>query len=85
MGSFGRNHARVYHELQTQQQGVQLVAVVDANAAQAQAVATQFGCKAFSRVEDLFGLVDAASIAVPTVHHLRVCIRSHASRCGCAD
>ena len=72
MGSFGRNHARVYHELEKQQQGVQLAAVVDANAAQAQAVATQFGCKAFTRVEDLFGLVDAVSVAVPTVHHLRV-------------
>jgi predicted dehydrogenase len=72
VGSFGRNHARVYHELEKQQQGVQLVAVVDANAAQAQAVAEQFGCQAFARVEDLFGLVDAASVAVPTVHHLRV-------------
>ncbi len=72
VGSFGRNHARVYHELEKQQQGVQLAAVVDANAAQAHAVATQFGCKAFTRVEDLFGLVDAVSVAVPTVHHLRV-------------
>jgi predicted dehydrogenase len=72
VGSFGRNHARVYHELEKQQQGVQLAAVVDANAAQAQAVATQFGCKAFTRVEDLFGLVDAVSVAVPTVYHLRV-------------
>jgi predicted dehydrogenase len=72
VGSFGRNHARVYHELEKQQQGVQLVAVVDANAGQAQAVAAQFGCKAFSRVEDLFGLVDAVSVAVPTLHHLPV-------------
>ncbi len=72
MGSFGRNHARVYHELQKQQQGVQLVAVVDANATLAQSVAAQFGCKAFTRVEDLFGMVDAVSVAVPTVHHLRV-------------
>jgi len=72
VGSFGRNHARVYHELQKQQQGVQLVAVVDANATLAQSVAAQFGCKAFTRVEDLFGMVDAVSVAVPTVHHLRV-------------
>ena len=72
VGSFGRNHARVYHELEKQQHGVQLVAVVDANAPQAQAVASQFGCKAFTRVQDLFGLVDAVSVAVPTVHHLRV-------------
>jgi predicted dehydrogenase len=72
VGSFGRNHARVYHELEKQRHGVQLVAVVDGNPAQAQSVAAQFGCKAFTRVEDLFGLVDAASVAVPTVHHLHV-------------
>jgi predicted dehydrogenase len=72
VGSFGRNHARVYHELQKQRQGVQLVAVVDENSAQAQSMAAQFGCKAFTRIEDLFGLVDAASVAVPTVLHCRV-------------
>lgn len=71
MGSFGRNHARVYHELQKQGLGVELAAVVDADSAQAQAVAAQFGCLAFSSVEDLFGRVEAASVAVPTVHHCR--------------
>jgi predicted dehydrogenase len=72
VGSFGKNHARVYHELQQQSQGVVLEAVVDANAAQAESVAGQFGCKALTRVEDLFGRVDAASVAVPTVHHLSI-------------
>ena len=72
VGSFGRNHARVYHELEKQNQGVELVAVVDSDPAQAQAVAGQFGCKGFSSVADLAGRVDAASIAVPTVHHLSV-------------
>jgi predicted dehydrogenase len=69
VGSFGRNHARVYHELQKQGQGVELVAVVDQDSAQAQAVAVQFGCLAFSSLEELFGRVEAASVAVPTVHH----------------
>ncbi|HEY6308953.1 MAG TPA: Gfo/Idh/MocA family oxidoreductase [Candidatus Angelobacter sp.] len=72
VGSFGKNHARVYHELQQQGQGVELVAVVDANLAQAQAVAAQFGCEALASVEHLFGRVAAASVAVPTVHHLSV-------------
>jgi predicted dehydrogenase len=72
VGSFGKNHARVYHELQQQGQGVELVAVVDANLAQAESVAAQFGCKALAGVEELFGQVDAASVAVPTVHHLSV-------------
>jgi len=72
VGSFGRNHARVYHELQQQGQGVELAAVVDSDAAQAQAVAAQFGCKALTSVAELAGRVDAASVAVPTVHHLSV-------------
>lgn len=69
VGSFGRNHARVYHELQKMGRVVELVAVVDQNAAQAQAVAAQFSCLAFTTVEELFGRVDAASVAVPTEHH----------------
>jgi predicted dehydrogenase len=72
VGSFGRNHARVYHELQKQGHGVELVAVVDSDAAQAQAVAAQFGCKALASVDELAGRVDAASVAVPTIHHLSV-------------
>jgi predicted dehydrogenase len=69
VGSFGRNHARVYHELQKQGAGVELVAVVDSDTAQAQAVASQFGCSALAGVEELFGRVEAASVAVPTLHH----------------
>jgi len=72
VGSFGKNHARVYHELQQQGAGVELVGVVDANPGVADAVATEFGCKALSNLEELFGRVDAASVAVPTVHHLDV-------------
>ena len=72
MGAFGKNHARVYHELQQQGYGVELVGVVDASLPQAQGVAAQFGCKALTNIEDLFGRVDAVSVAVPTVHHLTV-------------
>ena len=59
----------MYHELKKQGHGVELAAVVDQDAAQAQAVASQFGCSAFTSVEELFGRVEAASVAVPTVHH----------------
>ena len=72
VGSFGRNHARVCHELQKQGAGVQLVGVVDADTALAQEIARQFDCKAFSNIEELRGRIDAASVAVPTVHHLSV-------------
>jgi predicted dehydrogenase len=74
VGSFGRNHARVYHELQ-QRGEVELVGVVDTSAAQAEAVAGQFGCAALGRAEELFGRVDAVSVAVPTVGHLDVAAR----------
>jgi predicted dehydrogenase len=72
VGSFGRNHARVYHDLQKQGQPVELVGVLDANRATAESVAAQFGCRTFTAVEELAGKVDAASVAVPTVHHLSV-------------
>ena len=74
VGSFGRNHARVYHELQ-QRGEVELVGVVDTSAAQAEAVAGQFGCAALGRAEELFGRADAVSVAVPTVRHLDVAAR----------
>ena len=72
VGAFGRNHARVYHELQQQGQGVELVAVLDSDVSVAQAAAQQFGCKALESLDELRGRVDAASVAVPTIHHLSV-------------
>lgn len=72
VGSFGKNHARVYHELQKQGYGVELTAVVDENLSHAQSIARQFGCKALNSLEQLPGRVEAASVAVPTVHHLKV-------------
>ena len=72
VGSFGKNHARVYHELQQQGAGVELVGVVDADAQLARSVAGQFSCQALGTVEELFGRADAVSVAVPTIHHLQV-------------
>ena len=74
MGAFGRNHARVYHSLQATG-GVRLVGVVDSDTARADAVAKEFGCKAFGSVEQMLTThseVQAASVAVPTVLHLEV-------------
>lgn len=68
VGRMGRHHARVY----TQIPGCVLVGVADQDAERRGAVADQHGCAAFERVEDLLDAgVDAVSIAVPTVHHLR--------------
>ncbi|MGZ4733936.1 MAG: Gfo/Idh/MocA family oxidoreductase [Terriglobales bacterium] len=73
VGAFGHNHARVYHQLAQQGEPVRLVGIVDADAARADAVAREFGCRAFGSVEQLtttHSEVQAASVAVPTVRHL---------------
>jgi predicted dehydrogenase len=73
-GAFGRNHARVYRDLQGDpSQEVEFVGVVDANRARANSIAAEFGTQAFGSVGDLLAAgVDAASVAVPTVAHLAV-------------
>ena len=74
MGAFGRNHARVYRQLQ-QAGSVRLVGVVDPDTARADAVAREFGCKSFGSVEQMLTThseVQAASVAVPTVQHMEV-------------
>jgi predicted dehydrogenase len=72
VGAFGRNHARVYHELAQQGAGVELAAVVDKDPTRAQEVAREFGCQALTSLAGLRGRIDAASIAVPTTEHLSV-------------
>jgi predicted dehydrogenase len=74
VGAFGRNHARVYHELEDAG-SVRLVGVVDPDTARADAVAREFNCKAFGSVDQMLithSEVQAASVAVPTVLHLEV-------------
>jgi predicted dehydrogenase len=73
VGAFGRNHARVYHQLARELNTVELVGVIDENPTRADAVAKEFGCRAFGSIEQLVSTgvtVKAASIAVPTIHHL---------------
>jgi predicted dehydrogenase len=73
VGAFGRNHARVYQQLAKEGSAVRLVGVVDSDTARADAVAREFGCRGFGSVEQLLTThseVEAASVAVPTVHHL---------------
>ena len=74
VGAFGRNHARVYRQLQ-QAGSVRLVGVVDPDTARADGVAREFGCRGFGSVEQMlstYSEVQAASVAVPTVLHLEV-------------
>src|SRR3954469_4413875 len=73
-GAFGRNHARVYHELEKKGTPVKLIGVVDADIARAETVASQNNTKAYPSIAELLAAeeVHAASVAVPTVHHLAV-------------
>src|ERR1700686_580589 len=74
VGAFGRNHARVYRQLQ-EAGSVRLVGVVDPDTARAGAIAREFGCRAFGSVEQMLithGDVQAASGAVPSGLHLEV-------------
>src|SRR5450755_2705139 len=74
VGAFGRNHARVYQQLQ-KAGSVRLVGVVDPDTARADAVAREFDCKSFGSVDQMLmthSEVQAASVAVPTVLHLDV-------------
>jgi len=64
-GEFGRNHVRVYRELE----GVELVGVVDREASRAANVAAEFATAAIASLEELRGRADAVSVAVPTVSH----------------
>jgi len=76
-GAFGRNHARVYRELQADPaQNVQFAGVADLDYDRAQAVAREFGTQAFPSLDELIAAgVQAASVAVPTVSHLEVARR----------
>jgi predicted dehydrogenase len=75
-GSFGRNHARVYNEMQRAGEPVELAAIVDTNLPRAEAVISEFGlsARAVASVRELIsaGGIDATSVAVPTVNHLEV-------------
>ncbi len=75
VGTFGRNHARVYHQLAQQGEPVRLVGVVDKNLERADVIAREFGCRSFGSIDQLITThseVQAASVAVPTVHHAAV-------------
>jgi len=66
VGYVGTLHARIYARAPRQ---ARLVAVCDVDPARAKAVARQLGCRAVTRIQDLFGQVDAASVCVPTSQH----------------
>jgi predicted dehydrogenase len=65
VGHLGKHHARILSTMP----GVELVAVVDTNAARAEEVAKASGTRASTDARELAGQVDAVTIAVPTEIH----------------
>jgi predicted dehydrogenase len=51
---------------------VELVAICDTDAARAQQIAAQYGTRAVATHQELAGLVDIATVAVPTERHFEV-------------
>jgi predicted dehydrogenase len=73
VGAFGRNHARVYKQLEQQGEPLRLLGVVDQEVTRADAVGREFGCRSFGSLDQLVTThseVQAASVTVPTIHHL---------------
>ena len=68
VGYLGRFHAQKYASIEA----VNLLGVVDPDEEQAERVAKECGCKAFSDYKELLTLVDAVSIVVPTSMHHKV-------------
>ena len=68
VGYLGRFHAQKYAALA----GSRLVAVVDADPSARESVAAETGCRPVADYRDIFGEVDAVSIATPTPAHHRI-------------
>jgi predicted dehydrogenase len=68
VGALGRHHARVYASLPE----AALIGVVDTFPGRAGEVAGPLGTRVFSTCSDLFGKVDAVSIATPTTLHAEI-------------
>jgi predicted dehydrogenase len=68
VGHLGRQHARLYAEIP----GVELVSVADILKPRAEEIAGLYNTIPLTDYRELFGKIDAASLAVPTVDHARI-------------
>jgi predicted dehydrogenase len=73
-GSFGRNHLRVYRELEQSGVPIELVAVIDPSAYARTAATHTYGVPGFATIDDCLAALgpsglDAASLCVPTIAH----------------
>jgi predicted dehydrogenase len=75
-GVFGRNHLRVYRELERAGCAVELAAMVDPDAGARARAEAEFGVRGFATIAECMAWardakrwIGAASVCVPTVHH----------------
>jgi predicted dehydrogenase len=68
VGAIGRNHARIMAGLEN----AEFTAIYDANREAAEALAAEYGTRAVGSLDELIGLVDAATVATPTVTHREI-------------
>lgn len=75
-GAFGRNHLRVYRELERDGSSVRLAAIIESDSARHSVLGREYGVPAFTSVEAALAArergevqIDAASVCVPTSAH----------------
>ena len=79
-GAFGRNHLRVYRDLEAANPGeLRLATLIEPDAARRLELAAKYEIDAFASVDEALNSgelpFDAASICVPTIHHTSVAER----------
>jgi predicted dehydrogenase len=80
-GAFGRNHLRVYRELESLYPGeLQLAAIIEPDAARRSELATLYKIPGFASLDEALQTeaalpFDAASVCSPTIHHAAVAER----------
>jgi predicted dehydrogenase len=77
-GAFGRNHLRVWRELEQSGAPVHLCGIVEQDPALAASLAAEFSLSVYCSVDELLAslpLPDAASVAVPTSLHYDIAAR----------
>ena len=68
VGHIGKNHARLYHDLEN----AEFAALYDTDREKAEQLAKEYGTIAATSLEDFSARVDAASVATPTNSHFEV-------------
>jgi len=70
VGHLGKQHARLYSELES----IEMAGVVDILEPRAKEIAQLYKTAAHTDYRDVFGKVDAVSLVVPTIDHARIAL-----------